>query len=89
MLTIRIAPDGTTGSNGEDIADGRESNVAKKSSEFLLLSRHADVVPDPIPPGHRWPRLVRVQFPWVEVEENRLALASIHSPDSGSSQCHR
>src|SRR5215467_14254036 len=87
-LTIRIdrrAPP----SDREDIADGRELDIAKESRELLLFSCHADVMTNPILPGHCRPGLVRVELPGVEVEEYGLALGKVHSSDSRPGQRHR
>src|SRR5262245_34208620 len=89
MLTTRIALTAHAGSERQHIADRREFDVAEQSSELLLLSRHADVMPDAIPPGHRGTRLVRIELPGVEEEENRLVLANVHTPDPRPGQRHR
>src|SRR5215470_15887042 len=89
MLTTRIALTAHAGSEGQHIADRGEFDVTKQSSELLLLSRHADVMPDAIPPGHTGPRLVRIELPGVEEEENGLVLACVHTPDPRPGQRHR
>src|SRR5262245_48088819 len=90
MLTMRIvARDVPPGSDAEHIADRRELCVTEQRSEFLLFSRHADVMPYTIPPRHRGARLIRVQFPRMEVEKNGPMLVRVDSPDAGTGQSHR
>jgi hypothetical protein len=47
MLTMRMAAECSSLSDGKDVADGRELDVAKASSQLLLLPRKADVMADP------------------------------------------
>src|SRR6516162_158612 len=67
-------------------ADGVEPERPQQARELGFLLAHPDVVTEAIAPGHRRPRLIGIELPGVEIEDDRPVLGDVDPPDAAADQ---
>src|SRR5438445_12546945 len=73
----------------EHLAGGAEPEPGEKAGEFRGFLLEPDVMSKPMTPGHRRPRLARIELPRMEVEHDRLTLVIVDTVDTAPDELER
>src|SRR3546814_14543014 len=72
----------------KNLIDAIEAEIAHQSLEPGRRARQVQVVPYPVPErhaGHAW--LLRIYFPWMEIEHARGLLLPVDATQAAPEQC--